>query len=444
MLKIDICCRNRTISQLNVYLPYDNGTNIHEYQHYISKVDSILSDNPYSCAIGDFNANISDTNSRFGNELKKYCMDENLMISNQILAPSDSFTFFSEAHGSVAWLDHVISTSNMHSIIEDIWVDYHYISSDHLPVLIRVNVGNINATDSTGSDGRSKAKNTIQWDRIDQQLLEQYKDSCSLELSRVPLNHSLLLCDNTLCTDMPHRAHIDTLYNDTVGALISASEILRHKQRKPYRQVAGWREICAELHSHARNAFLLWINSGKPRYGQVFYLMKSSRAKFKQALRECKSELQRHTADSLATKLLNHNSKSFWTEIKKVINKDHPSVRPETIEGHSGEGAILDMWKEHFKSLLNTNSSQAIPIDFDLNVSYARILPDEVKEAISSLKSGKTSGLDGIYAEHLKHMQSKLSVYISLVFNAMLIHNYLPSNFMKTSIIPIVKDKKVT
>lgn len=83
---------------------------------------------------------------------------------------------------------------------------------------------------TTGSNGRSKAKNTIQWDKIDHQLLQQYRDSCSVELSRVSLNHSLLLCDNSLCTDMSHRAHIDNLYSGIVDALNSASEILRHKQ----------------------------------------------------------------------------------------------------------------------------------------------------------------------------------------------------------------------
>ena len=82
-----------TIALLNVYLPYDNGSNLGEYSFYLSKVDSILDGYPYASAIGDFNANIINKNHRFGGELKSFCDDENWIISDCILAPDDTFTF---------------------------------------------------------------------------------------------------------------------------------------------------------------------------------------------------------------------------------------------------------------------------------------------------------------------------------------------------------------
>jgi exonuclease III len=441
LLKIDICHGNRTITLLNVYLPYDDGSNLQEYQQYVSKIDSIISDNPYTCAIGDFNANIKDSSSRFGNELIHFCRSENLVISDRILAPNDSFTFFSEAHGSVAWLDHIVSTNNLHSIIDDICVKYDYISSDHFPLLVKINIGNVNVAVNSEQSEKHQDFKHIRWDNISDTLLDQYKEQCAAELSRFSFNHDLLLCDDVLCNDETHKRGIDLFYNSILVALHNTSAILTEKESKPYKPVAGWDDVCAELHAHARNAFLLWVSSGKPRFGEKFDLMKNSRAQFKRALRDCKENVSKHTSDSIATKLLKHDSKTFWKEIKKVINKDQPKINPETIDGYTGEKHILEMWKNHFSSLLNTAKSHPLIINPD-NDSYDRFTAEEVFNAISDLKSGKTCGLDGVYAEHLKHVNKKLSVILSLCFNAMLIHNYLPDVFMKTIIVPIVKDKK--
>ncbi len=230
-------------------------------------------------------------------------------------------------------------------------------------------------------------------------------------------------------------------YKSILDVLHNASATLTEKESKPYKPVAGWDDVCAELHAHARSAFLSWVSSGKPRFGEMFNLMKNSRAQFKRALRNCKANVNKHTSDSIANKLLKHDNKTFWKEIKKVINKDQPKSNPETIDGFTGEKQILGMWKNHFSSLLNTAKSSPITIN-TTNTSYDRITPEEVSNAITDLKVGKTCGLDGVYAEHLKHANRKLAVILSLCFNAMIIHNYLPDVFMKTIIVPIVKDKK--
>ena len=68
-LMCKISSGQHTIALLNVYLPYDNGSNLGEYSFYLSKVDSVLNGYPYAAAIGDFNANIANKHHRFGAEL---------------------------------------------------------------------------------------------------------------------------------------------------------------------------------------------------------------------------------------------------------------------------------------------------------------------------------------------------------------------------------------
>ena len=43
-----------------------------------------------------------------------------------------------------------------------------------------------------------------------------------------------------------------------------------------------------ELHEAARDVYLLWKHTGKPRHGVVYDIMKQSRSRFKHGLRVCK------------------------------------------------------------------------------------------------------------------------------------------------------------
>ena len=69
------------------------------------------------------------------------------------------------------------------------------------------------------------------------------------------------------------------------------------------------------------------------------------------------------------------------------------------------------------------------------------ITPSMVEAAIAKLKAGKSCGNDGIAAEHFKNADNSLLVHLSLLFTCLVSHGYLPSDFMKTLIVPLVKNK---
>ena len=60
------------------------------------------------------------------------------------------------------------------------------------------------------------------------------------------------------------------------------------------------------------------------------------------------------------------------------------------------------------------------------------MLAEGVHSAMKSLKNAKSQGLDGIYAEHLKHAAGNLHVLLSMVLNSMLINADLPPMLMNT------------
>ena len=54
---------------------------------------------------------------------------------------------------------------------------------------------------------------------------------------------------------------------------------------------------------------------------------------------------------------------------------------------------------------------------------------------------GKSAGIDGLAAEHFVYSHSSISVHLAFLFTCMLNHGHVPTAFMKTSIIPILKNR---
>ena len=64
-----------------------------------------------------------------------------------------------------------------------------------------------------------------------------------------------------------------------------------------------------------------------------------------------------------------------------------------------------------------------------------------MRNAIEDLKLCKASGLDTLSAEHFRYASNRISVLLSLCFNAMLVHSHVPKAFSDTVLVPIIKDK---
>ena len=60
---------------------------------------------------------------------------------------------------------------------------------------------------------------------------------------------------------------------------------------------------------------------------------------------------------------------------------------------------------------------------------------------ITKLKCGKSCGNDGLAAEHYKHADYKrLSILLSIFYTSVIVHGYLPTDIMKTIIVPLAKN----
>ena len=173
-------------------------------------------------------------------------------------------------------------------------------------------------------------------------------------------------------------------------------------------------------------------------------LTKHTAIEYRGKLSACRYDKSVHEANSLANKLLKTTAKDFWKLIKTISKRDLHAPYPDSINGNKGEVAIAEMWREHYESLLNSSkltTNKTVYNELSCT-NLERFNATEVRNAAKQLKLGKSAGHDHIEAEHIRYSDDRLFSLLSLLFNCMIIHNYLPSAFMETIIVPIVKDKK--
>ena len=65
----------------------------------------------------------------------------------------------------------------------------------------------------------------------------------------------------------------------------------------------------------------------------------------------------------------------------------------------------------------------------------------DINVAFHSLKGGKSCGVDGLAAEHFMFAHRITHIFLSLLFNTFILHGYLLADFMKTAMVPIIKNK---
>ena len=80
------------------------------------------------------NSDLSDSTSIFAKHMVQFCEDNNLFLSSQLLLPSNSFSYISEAWNTTSWLDHCISTADAHASIRSMNIVYDAALYDHVPI----------------------------------------------------------------------------------------------------------------------------------------------------------------------------------------------------------------------------------------------------------------------------------------------------------------------
>ena len=112
----NINCNNFKYLFVNVYLPYFSEENFAEYTMYIGKLEAIVNEYDVNGLIvmGDFNA---EPGREYFNQLKNFCEDYELIVSDVDKLPPDSYTHLNNASLRRSWLDHCVTSPGIHNAI---------------------------------------------------------------------------------------------------------------------------------------------------------------------------------------------------------------------------------------------------------------------------------------------------------------------------------------
>jgi SAM-dependent methyltransferase len=175
--------------------------------------------------------------------------------------------------------------------------------------------------------------------------------------------------------------------------------------------------------------------------------MSRTRSQFKFALRYCKQHEDSVRSDLFASSLAVKDYRKFWNDIRKTNNKQS-TLYVDCVNGCNGESDITDMWQRHYQQLYNSISDSEARetllkriLDIGCGSGNVVITIHDVVEACSKQKSGKAVGLDGIAMEAFMHGGPRMHVHLCMLFNMFIRYGYIPSSFMKSVIIPLVKCK---
>ena len=173
--------------------------------------------------------------------------------------------------------------------------------------------------------------------------------------------------------------------------------------------------------------------------------MRNSRLRFKYAFRQCLTNEEMMRADAVAHALYNRDSTSFWKDVRKMASSKIPLATK--VRDAVGNADITAMWQAHFSEILNSvhfTSSKSFVcehVDAVLPDSRSLVISCDVSDSLKKVKMGKSTGIDGLAAEHFVYSHERISVHLAMFFTSMFTHGYLSDAFMTTSIIPILKNK---
>ena len=437
LLGLSFKYRDQSTLFINVYLPTNVRENVDQYLNYVGKISAIIEESQCEniCILGDFNAS---PGTDYFVEICSLCSSHDLIMSDVALLPRNSYTHVNQAFLTKSWLDHFLFSENLHMIITDCYIDYDCVQSDHFPIIMKLNLGNI--PNSTSEEPVNEE--VIRWNFSDINKRQEYFSKVEARLHILMHEENFFFCNEMSCNNDTHREKISLLYDKMNKIIVETGKEVFGTCRRKFKPIPGWSEYVAESHSIAREAFLSWRMEGSPREGQVALYMRQTRARFKMALRWCKQQEQQLRARALGESMACGNFNEFWDRIKSFNKKK--VTTPERIENANGTRSILKLWKDNFETVLNSVEDNETKRSFkeklrNSNFSPVTITVEMVEKAAKSLSLGKAVGYDGIPGEVYKYAPRLLFILLSILFRFFISHSFIPNILMTVLLIPLLK-----
>ena len=339
-----------------------------------------------------------------------------------------------------SFIDHVFIAPDLKSQIDKFNILCDPLNlSDHFPIALHLTFSDGNQYHN-GSKPTSKAiVREFRWDKGN---LDEYYYNTGNLLSRISHDYS---CDPSIaaCCNHDHTIDIDIYYCEIVHALtlsaVNCIPRVPHSALKHY-----WSVALDDLKRNSKDAFDLWVLDGKPHSGSIFNLMKDAKYKYKLAVRQSVRDYEDRFSDELYEHLLSKDMPGFWKTWSAKTSKKLLHV--PNIDGKVDDVSIAEVFRSKFEDAVGGKNDclQAIVdlYDDDNDVNNWMLTVQDIECVIrNNMKCGKAAGADNLTLEHIIYSHPSVMLHLCKLFNLMLRHGYVPDQFGRGIVIPLVKDK---
>ena len=119
------------------------------------------------------------------------------------------------------------------------------------------------------------------------------------------------------------------------------------------------------------------------------------------------------------------------------------------------DSKMMKCLKKQFSQIINSQSHDSIDRErqtFETNLKHqiqtsklpwwcVEIHPKEVEKAFHQMKVRKSAGPDEVEFEQLRYGGFELAIHMSAAFTARLRHSVVPTQFLESYVVPVIKDK---
>jgi len=446
---VKFCFRDRKdLVIASVYMPCLDGSldKDIEYQSTVGYLQGIIDTN-LGCDFifaGDLNVSKKHGNVAAARSLVNFCA-KNSIIWLDTVNDSIDYTYHADANGHFSLIDHMLVSQCLVQSHQSVVIHVDDINiSDHYAISCAFDM-----TVDHAAQAQAHLSNKItkcMWNKVDPVYFESVLKS---ELAGIQLPVEALLCQHNDCCN--HSVSLERYYQDIVRCITVTSKKCVPTYKVGFHKF-WWTEQLDELKLSTIEATSLWRRAGCPRSGPVNDNRLRCKYQYKHAIKEAMSNADKCFNDELYHYFSEKNDSSFWRAWRKKFCSN--SVKPVSIlNGKRGDADICAEFTSHFRSVYQPNTPNADKQYKDTvdellsrhskcdSSDIPRVEIHDVQRCINKLKRNKSPGHDGIMAEHILFGGCMLRVHLSILFNSMLSHAYVPNDFGHGMIIPLLKDK---
>ena len=444
---------------ISAYMPFFNSARreqcMAETVDAISMIDLLIDDHPHHHVVlgGDLNTELksdSPFDALWTELMAKYRF---AYCDNYVTSPA--YTYRHDTLNQTKFNDHFIVSQTLleqDTVHDHVILDEGANTSDHLPLLMKLSL-QLEFPNLAPNNASSQGK--LVWRKLSDQDKLSYSSSLEHLLMRRQAQLGVSSCLHACgCRSQTCLDNIQKEYEEICSCLITASKSLPRKREGVEKD--WWSPELTRLRDQSIAIHELWINEGRPRQGSTYIERLRVRAVYKNAIRLAKKAPKQAAWNRLHSALETKDTNSFWKCWRSVYSSKKSSI-PPVVDGHSSKAGIASAFQRSFEANCKPNNHtrvEELNSQFDdkylvyssnhahnCDCTQYNISLDTTIDAVFSMNPGKSPDDDGLQAEHFQNAPLILFLKLTSLFNFMLAHSYVPSQFRFGTIIPIIKDK---